>query len=62
MRLAKEVHTALANGEFVAPEKLAAVQKGKKSRQEDDDAQYGYDVGQETDRWWKENGAAILSK
>ncbi|KAE9409683.1 FAD/NAD(P)-binding domain-containing protein [Gymnopus androsaceus JB14] len=61
LRAGMEVQQALAKGQIVASEKLSAVEHGRKTRQAEDDEQYGYDVGQETDKWWEENGARILS-
>ncbi|KAE9392388.1 FAD/NAD(P)-binding domain-containing protein [Gymnopus androsaceus JB14] len=61
LRMGMEVQDALEKGQAIASEKLSAVECGQRTRQAEDDAQYGYDVGQETDKWWEENGATILS-
>lgn len=60
MRAGMEVLTALARGETVSAEKQSMMERTMKTREEEDDAQFSYDISQVTERWWEENSSAIL--
>ncbi|KAF9077437.1 FAD/NAD-binding domain-containing protein [Rhodocollybia butyracea] len=60
MRAGVEVRTALSGGENVSAEKQLMVERAMRTREEEDDAQFGYDISQVTDKWWEENGSTIL--
>ncbi|KAF9077438.1 hypothetical protein BDP27DRAFT_1312435 [Rhodocollybia butyracea] len=60
MRAGVEVRTALSGGENVSAEKQLMVERATKTREDEDDLQFGYDISQVTDKWWEENGSTIL--
>ncbi|KAJ4489914.1 hypothetical protein J3R30DRAFT_3417294 [Lentinula aciculospora] len=60
LQLRMKAHAAVANGEFISSENRSIVERGMRSRQQEDDLQYGYDISLTTERWWQENGTSTL--